>query len=51
MREKRWTVSLQAAYAQELKTLVREINVPYIDSEGLNYYINWLNTLRVAAKF
>ena len=41
-REGRWTVSLQSAYAPELKKLMREISGSYINSEGLNHYINEL---------
>ena len=40
-KKERWAASLQPAYAQELGKFVREIGGPFINSEELNYYMNW----------
>jgi len=39
-KEGRWAVNLEPVYAQEPKKFVRKSSGPYINSEGLNYYIN-----------
>ena len=41
-REERWAVSLQPAYVQKSKKNVKEIGESYINSEGLDHYINRL---------
>ena len=41
-REERWAESLQPAWTQKPKNLVRGIRRPYINDERLNYYTSRL---------